>query len=419
MRSIPSTDPAFLTEVRVDATAGGAPLWVFPYTQARFRFTGTSLAVRVRDHWNYGDIRLGVAVDGRQFAVRVPSPAEPSLPAGATLGDDGVLTLPVVDGLPGCVHDAVVFKRQDGGMHYLEFHGVQVDDGARIAAPVATATFDDAPLALAMAPGVPPLADGTRRIEFYGDSVTCGERNEATAYLGQLDPEVDLSAASNAWYSYAAIAARALGARARLIAQGGASLLDGIGWFNGPDYLGMESMWDRVRYNPALGGTSRWDFAGFTPQVVVVALGQNDTHPRDFMALDYDGDEARHWRARYADFLRALRSRYPRAHRVHDDGARARPRVGPRDRRGGRRLRRCACDAFRIHARRLGHAGSSAHRGGPGDGGAAGGVRELPGAGGLGGLIGRSPCARTHLSFITGTPPLAVDVRRLRAGAFP
>ena len=160
-------------------------------------------------------------------------------------------------------------------------------------------------------PTATPLPE--RRIEVYGDSVTCGERCEAACYVGQADPEVDLSPYSNAWYSYAAITARNLGAQTHLVSQGGTTLLDGIGWFHAPDYIGMESIWDKSVYNTQLGGTSPWDFAQYTPHVVVVALGQNAAHPRDFMADDYDGEEATHWRARYVDFVHALRGKYPHA----------------------------------------------------------------------------------------------------------
>lgn len=97
------------------------------------------------------------------------------------------------------------------------------------------------------------------------------------------------------------------------MAQGGASLLDGIGWFCGPDYVGMESIWDRIEYNPFLGETKPWDFSRYTPQVVVVALGQNDAHPVDFMAADYQGEQSVQWRARYVDFLRTLRGKYLQA----------------------------------------------------------------------------------------------------------
>lgn len=195
--------------------------------------------------------------------------------------------------LPNIEHDVIIFKRQDEGNARFDMHGVLIDDEATIAAPAE------------------PMPD--RRIEFYGDSVTCGERCEAICYTGQADPDVDLSGYSNAWHSYAAVTARNLNAQAHLVSQGGASLIDGIGWFHAPDYLGLESIWDRAAYNPELGATPQWDFSRYTPHVVVVAIGQNDAHPYDFMAEDYSGGQARHWRQRYIDFVHALRRVYPNA----------------------------------------------------------------------------------------------------------
>ena len=75
--------------------------------------------------------------------------------------------------------------------------------------------------------------------------------------------------------------ARKLGAEIHDVAQGGIALLDGTGWFCAPDYVGMETAWNKVHYNPAFGPDTDWDFAGYTPQVVVIAIGQNDNHPKD------------------------------------------------------------------------------------------------------------------------------------------
>lgn len=276
---IPPNHPAIRTMGRIDDADPERPVWVFPYTQARFRCTGTAVGVVLTNRRDYGCSCIGAVVDGMQTRVRIPV-------------DDEPIVLTVADHLPDIEHDVTLFKRQDGE-HHLEILGFTVDDGAEVMPPA-----DPEP---------------TRRIEVYGDSVSCGERNEATLYAGRADPDADLSAYSNAWHSYAAIAARRLGARLHVVAQGGAALLDGTGWFAGPGYTGMESIWDRIEYNPGLGPSRPWDFSRYTPHVVVVALGQNDAHPDDFMARDYDGAQARRWRARYGDFVRALRDRYPRA----------------------------------------------------------------------------------------------------------
>ncbi len=75
----------------------------------------------------------------------------------------------------------------------------------------------------------------------------------------------------------------------------------------------METAWDKLRYNPVFGPAVPWDFKAYTPQVVVVAVGQNDAHPEDYMKEDYDGARAVEWRARYSAFLRKLRETYPEA----------------------------------------------------------------------------------------------------------
>lgn len=199
----------------------------------------------------------------------------------------------IAEQLPNIMHEVTIFKRQDEGNNRYDMISIELDDNAQLLPPSATKP--------------------SRRMEFYGDSVTCGERCEALCYEGQADPDEDLSGYSNSWYSYASITSRNLNAQAHLVAQGGASLIDGIGWFHAPHYLGMESIWDRSTYNPEFSEPQPWDFTRYTPHVVVVALGQNDAHPRDFMALDYDSAEAQHWRARYVDFVHALREKYPKA----------------------------------------------------------------------------------------------------------
>lgn len=307
MQIIDFTNPALShTMGRTTSDSPAYQTWSFPYTQVHFRCTGTAVGVRLVNHWGYGDIRLGAIVDGMQVSVPVPVdtahdaislvngyPSRVDPKSSRAQGGREPVTVMLADRLPNIEHDVIIFKRQDEGCARFDMHGVLIDDDASIAAPTE------------------PMSD--RRIEFYGDSVTCGERCEAVCYAGQADPDVDLSAYGNAWYSYAAVTARNLGAQAHLVAQGGASLIDGIGWFHAPDYLGMESIWDRAAYNPELGETTQWDFSRYAPHVVVVAIGQNDAHPYDFMAEDYYGGQARHWRGRYADFVRALRGKYPNA----------------------------------------------------------------------------------------------------------
>lgn len=290
---------------RIDDAHDGYQVWAFPYVQVSFRCTGTSIGIRLVNHWGYGDATIGAIVDGVQVKARVPIDAShdavslengyPSRvqPANESRQDRQPIDVEIAGDLPDIEHEVTIFKRQDEGCNRFDVYGILLDDDAKLM------------------PTAVPLP--TRRIEAYGDSITCGERCEAACYVGKADPDVDLSSYSNAWHSYAAIAARDLGAQAHLVSQGGASLVDGIGWFHAPDYLGMESIWDKSAHDPDRGPVADWDHSRYTPHVVIVALGQNDAHPRDFMADDYNGDEASHWRARYVDFVHALREWYPHA----------------------------------------------------------------------------------------------------------
>ena len=89
--------------------------------------------------------------------------------------------------------------------------------------------------------------------------------------------------------------------------------MDGTGWFHAPDYVGMESAWDKIHYNPVFGKQTDWSFEEYTPQVVIIAIGQNDNHPDDYMKEDYDGEKALHWRSNYEKLLGRIREKYPNA----------------------------------------------------------------------------------------------------------
>ena len=45
----------------------------------------------------------------------------------------------------------------------------------------------------------------------------------------------------------------------------------------------------------------------------MVAIGQNDNHPVDYMAADPEGSAAEHWRKRYREFVEILMKHYPKA----------------------------------------------------------------------------------------------------------
>ncbi len=265
---------------RIDWTNPRKPVFVFPCTSVKFRFTGKQLKVHVSNRKAYWDNYLGCVIDGEQSAVRLPEDGE------------AVLELPVkaAGESEDNVHEALIFKRQDS-CHELTVLDFELEDGAEI---------------------LDPPAKPDRRIEVYGDSVSAGEVSEAVEYTGKTDPEHN-GEYSNSWYSYAWMTARKLNAEIHDIAQGGIALLDHTGWFHAPDYIGMETAWDKIHYNPDLGPSSEWNFDNYEPQVVIVAIGQNDSHPDDYMKEEYDNVRGIRWRSGYRAFLENLRGKYPEA----------------------------------------------------------------------------------------------------------
>lgn len=265
---------------RIDWSDPEEPVFVYPCTSVGMRFTGNVLKIYVRNHSAYWDNYLGYILDGRQSALVLPK--------------EGTASFEIkIEGTKDQEHEVLIFKRQDA-CHELGFMGVELAEEARL-------------LDMPEKPG--------RRIEVYGDSVSAGEVSEAVEYAGREDPEHN-GEFSNSWYSYAWMTARKLNAQIHDIAQGGIALLDETGWFHAPDYIGMETAWDKIHYNPELGKPMEWDFSKYIPQAVIVAFGQNDSNPQDYMKEDYEGEKAGRWRRHYKAFLRKLRSKYPFAHIV-------------------------------------------------------------------------------------------------------
>jgi lysophospholipase L1-like esterase len=135
----------------------------------------------------------------------------------------------------------------------------------------------------------PPAPD--RLIEAVGASVTCGYGNLGT------DPCTFTIETESHWDTYAAIAARAVGADLNAVSISGRGVLrNGDGTTDGT----MPKLYDHIFPNRA---APAWDFHD-APQVVIINLGRNDFGV---------GDPGLAFRDAYADFARTLRARRPNA----------------------------------------------------------------------------------------------------------
>lgn len=261
---------------RIDRSNPDRPEFVYPATSLSFRFYGKKAELTVENRRGCWDNYVGAVADGRQKCWKLP--------------EKGEITITLVDEEEEAEHEILFFKRQDS-CHELVLTGLRLVEGSLLRKP----------------PERPE-----RRIEVYGDSVSAGEVSEALDYVGKPDPEHQ-GEYSNSWYSYAWILARKLGAELHNISQGGIPLLNGNGWVTPPFYPGMESVWDKLHYQPMFGRTTPWDFTEYTPQLVVVAVGQNDSNPEDYMQENPEGVRAVYWKHKYREFILKIREKYPRA----------------------------------------------------------------------------------------------------------
>lgn len=262
---------------RIDWTNPKEPIWVYPCTSAEFKFTGRTLKIFIHNKNEYWQNYLGCILDGVQSCYYLENKKENEIEIRVPENENGE-------------HHVLFFKRQDS-CHEMHILGFEIEDGAKLL------ELPDAP---------------KRKIEVYGDSVSAGEVTEAVDYTGMSDPEHQ-GGYSNSWYSYAWMTARMLNAQIHDIAQGGIALMDGQGCFHEPEQVGMESAWNKIRFNKTFGALTEWDFNQYTPQVVVVAISQNDNHPFDYMSEDYMCEKAILWREHYTTLLKNLRQVYPNA----------------------------------------------------------------------------------------------------------
>jgi hypothetical protein len=196
----------------------------WPGASVKINFNGTGMAVVLKDQdtSNY----YNVILDNQVIARIHPDTAKK--------------TYQLATGLSKGKHTLELFKRTEWDKGKTMFYGFM---------PVKEASV------------LPASALPQRKIEFYGNSITCGYATE------DLHNDSSIGFFENNYVSYAAITARHFNAQYSCIAKSGIGVL--VSWFP----LIMPEMYDRL--DPT-DSTSKWDFSKYTPDLVVINLFQND-----------------------------------------------------------------------------------------------------------------------------------------------
>jgi len=214
---------------RFDFTNPAKVTYDWPGVQIHAKFDGTSCSVRMGGHKN-------------EYAVIVDNHA----PRVLTVDSSGVYTIAsgLADSIP---HSVTIIKRSESEFGKGEFDGFLLDKGRKL---------------------LPPESRPERRIEFIGNSITCGYGVEGDSAACSFSMETE-----NSSMSYAGMTARALNADYSLVAYSGRGLVRNYGDPNKTSAYPMPVLYSRTCYNDS---TSIWDFSKWIPQAVVVNLGTND-----------------------------------------------------------------------------------------------------------------------------------------------
>ncbi len=267
---ISPSDKHILYAGRISFTNPERPAFNFPGIQIVAAFNGTSLKMMAKPGSGY-------------FMAQIDK-AEP-FKVAFTGAKDSLVTLATA--LPEGQHLVKIMYIIEGYEYYPEFWGFVLDEGRH----------------LSDAPALP-----SRKLEFIGNSITCGYGNEGTNEKEHFD-----YATENHYFSYASIAARALNAQHWVVARSGIGAYRNYGEpkTGSPNScMPVQYEYTGYAYDLKLRQEStflreKWDFNRYQPDVVCINLGTNDLSTNNY--------DTKLLKEGYQKLLRLVRQHNPKA----------------------------------------------------------------------------------------------------------
>lgn len=221
---IPFSDKHIIYEGRIPYTVDAAIL-SWPGVSVKINFKGTSVSGTFRDEdtANY----YNVIID-RDSIYKIQF-------------DTSRQTVLLANGLAYGNHSIELFKRTEWDKGKTWFYGFELNGKSKL-----------------LAPSKLPK----RRIEFFGNSITCGYAINDDVH------DLPVGYYENNYDAYAAITARHFNAQYHCTAKSGIGVM--VSWFP----LIMPEMYNRLDPTDSI---TKWDFSKYTPDLVVINLLQNDS----------------------------------------------------------------------------------------------------------------------------------------------
>jgi lysophospholipase L1-like esterase len=221
------------------------------YIETKFVGGDCDIIVRDQELWGKNHNYLEVVVDGEAVRLQTKSKQD---------------TIEVARGLSKGNHTLVICKNTEANIGYVEFVGIRCKQLVK------------------------PPAKPLRKIEFIGNSITCGtgsDQSEVPCGKGVWQDQ------HNAYLAYGPTVARSLNAQWVLSAVSGIGLMHSCCNLD----IVMPPVFDKIDLR---GDSILWDFKNYQPDVLTVCLGQNDGIQDSVLFCN-----------NYVKFLTRLRIYYP------------------------------------------------------------------------------------------------------------
>lgn len=256
LKFFPADHPSIQYTGRIDFSNPKLPRFWQPGVYITIQFAGNYCELIVNDEilWGKNHNYLEIVVDGIEKRIQTKSAHD---------------TIVVAEGLNAGIHSLTVCKNTEANIGYLELVGFRCQQLVK------------------------PSAKPLRKIEYIGNSITCGtgsDQSQIPCGKGVWQDQ------HNAYLSYGSITARSLKAQYHL------SSVSGIGLMHSccnMDII-MPPVFDKISMrNNAIS----WNFKRYQPDVVTICLGQNDGIQDSVLFCNH-----------YISFIKQLRGYYPYAH---------------------------------------------------------------------------------------------------------